>query len=87
MIFRRFDRFGIDVQRHVYDIRLLFRYAFFVTRLGSFSPSFLMLVYPVLASFLLSNGPLQRPVSKGVGGRPATTIRRHRPVSWRCQIG
>ena len=29
---------------------------------------------PESASFLFSNGPLQRPVSKGVGGRPATTI-------------
>ena len=32
-----------------------------------------MLVYPVLASFLLSNGPLQRPGSQGVGGRSALT--------------
>ena len=75
MIFWRFDRFGIGFQRHFYDIRLLFRNAFFVTRFSSFSPSFLMLVYPVSASFLLSNGPLQRPGSQGVGGRSALTIK------------
>ena len=28
-----------------------------------------------------------RRLPKGVGGRPATTIRRHRPVSWRDQTG
>ena len=33
-----------------------------------------MLVYPVSANFLLSNGPLQRPGSQGVGGRSALTI-------------
>ena len=36
---------------------------------------------PVSASTLVSNVWFQRPASQGVGGRPATTIRRHRPVS------